>query len=247
MTDRHRSARDDEPLPRDASSIARDQAPHRSQTEQGACGHAAMRSVLAAEGIDRSERQLLDQYPVNDGRVLKGQGLTCGEMAKALRREGLDARVRHRANLGDIEGALGDGKHVVVALRSRELYPETDGVPFAANHFVTVTEVRLGSAGGHDDTVRVHDPARGADQLLTRRHFEQAWDRWGLSGLGFMPRPIIEVSGPTRDESGTGGRPPPGHRPDDHRPFPSNPTVGCARALEATGRTDATACVTVSR
>ncbi len=210
MTDRRRTDPEarSATLPGDATASARDQVPFRAQTEQGACGHAAVRSVLAAEGIDRSERSLLDEYPVNDGRVLKGQGLTCGEMAKAFRREGLDARVRHRANLADIEGALGDGKHVVVALRSRELYPDSDGVPFAANHFVTVTEVRSGSAGGHDDTVRIHDPARGADQLLTRRHFEQAWDRWGLSGLGVMPRPMVEASGRPRDESGApfGGR-----------------------------------------
>lgn len=165
-----------------------DKLQYRAQEDSGTCGHACARMVLAAEGIDRSEAEIREKHAVNEGRLIKGQGLTCGEMAKVFREEGLDAAVRHRANLDDISTALKEGNHVVVALRAKEIAPDA---PAGANHFVVISEVQKGEAG--NEFVKIHDPEVGADQLLTRRHFEQAWDRWGRSGLGVIPRPMVEV------------------------------------------------------
>ncbi len=155
--------------------------PFRSQEHAGTCGLAAVRTVLAAHGVERAERDLAKRTR------LAGQGTTPWQLRALLRSEGLNARVRFHAALEDLARVAQRGP-VVAGVRAGDLTGRRSGL---ANHWVVVTRVDR-DRHGQPRQVRFHDPGSGADRRLDAAHFDRAWARWSGAYVG-LGRPLVTV------------------------------------------------------
>jgi ABC-type bacteriocin/lantibiotic exporter with double-glycine peptidase domain len=128
--------------------------PHRKQETDFYCGPAIVQMILAAQGIELSQKDI--------ARVLgttEAAGTNIAAIERFLASHGFVALRKNDVNVRDIDSAIAAGKKVVVGY----VEPSED-VP----HYGIVAAVTA-------QDIIIIDPWHGADHALARDVFEERW------------------------------------------------------------------------
>lgn len=106
-------------------------------------------------------------------------GTYTANIAQAAKQLKLNARTKRAANWAEVEHALAENKPVICIVDAGKLYePEMDGVI----HSVVVL-------ASNQETIIIHDPAKGAMKSHPRTTFLDAWERNGREVISIWRKP----------------------------------------------------------